>query len=66
MSSENNFFIKILMGGTFKYVEVSVVAKTWVNFRQSTREIPKSKSKFTKNYVFDLFWFPVHKHFSAV
>ena len=49
MTLENNFFIIILMGITFKYIVVSVVAKTWLSFRESTREIPKSRSKFTKN-----------------
>ena len=53
------------MGITFKYIVVSVVAKTWLSFRESTREIPKSRSKFKKNTIFDLFWFPVHKRFSS-
>ena len=57
MSSEKNFFIKILMGITLKYLVVWVVAKKWVHFRKSSREIPKSRSKFKKNTIFDLFWF---------
>ena len=41
MSSENNFFIKILIAITFKYVVVSVVAKTCLNFRGNTRKYRK-------------------------
>ena len=48
-----------------KYVGVSVAAKMSAKFRESTREIPKHRSKFTKNAIFDLFCFPVHKRFSA-
>ena len=66
MSSKQYFFIQILMDITFKYVAVFVVAKTGVKFRESTRQIPKSRSTFTKNAIFDVFWFPVHKRFSAV
>ena len=43
----------------------SVAAKKLVEFWGSTREIPKNRSKFTKNYIFDIFWFPVHKRFRA-
>ena len=49
-----------------KYVEILVAAKMSVKFRESIREIPKNRSKFTKNAIFDLFWFPVHKRFSVV
>ena len=37
-----------------KYVGVSVAAKMSAKFRESTREIPKHRSKFTKNAIFDL------------
>ena len=66
MSSEKNAFKKISMGVILKYVGVSVDAKMPVKFRVSTREIPKNRSKFTKNAIFDLFWFTVHKRFGAL
>ena len=40
--------------------------KTWVRFSESTREIPKSRSKFSKNAIFDLFFLPVEISFSVV
>ena len=63
-SSEKNVFIKISMGMILKYVEISVAVKVSVKFRGSIREIPRSKC--TKNAIFDLFWFPIHKRLTAV
>ena len=66
MSTEYNFVIQILIRIILKYVVISVVAITAVKFRGSTREVPKNRSKFTKNFILDLFQFPVHKRFNAV
>ena len=66
MSSENNFFIKISMNITLKYVVVSVAAKMSAKFGRSTDEISKNRSKFKKDAIIDLFGLSVHKRFSAV
>ena len=54
------------MGMILKYVAISVAAKMSVKFKGSIREIPKNRSKCTKNGIFYLFWFRVHKPFSVV
>ena len=66
MSSENNFSIKITMGVILIYIVASVAAKMSVKLWGSNRKIPENSSKFTKNAMFYIFWFPVHKNFSAV
>ena len=48
------------------YLEISVAAKISVKFRGSIREIPKNRSKFTKNVILHLFCLPVQTSFSAV
>ena len=58
MSSEKNVFKNISKDMILKYIGVSVAAKMSLKFGVSTREIPRNSSKFTKNYIFDLFWFP--------
>ena len=50
-SSENNFFIKISRDIIFKYVVVAVAAKMSVKFSGSIIEIPKNRSKFSKNAI---------------
>ena len=37
------------MGMILKYAEISVAIKMSLKFRGSIREIPKNRSKFTKN-----------------
>ena len=59
ISSEKNVFIKRSMGMNLKYVEILVAAKKSVKFRRSIREIPKNRSKFSKNAIFYLFFHPV-------
>ena len=66
ISSENNVFIKISMGMILNYAEISVAAKMSLKFRGSVREIPKNRSKFTKNAIFDLFFLAVQTSFSVV
>ena len=55
-SSEKNVFIKISMGMNLKYVEILAAAKKSVKFGRSIREIPKNRSKFTKNVILHLFF----------
>ena len=60
MLTEKNVFIQISMGMILKYIGISVAAKMSVKFKLSKREIPKNRSKFTLNAIFELFWFPVY------
>ena len=49
-----------------KYVEILVAAKKSVKFRRSIKEIPKNRSKLTKNDILHLFFLPVLTSFSDV